>query len=149
MKIDFINEGRIFVDVRDLTSAFNLLLDNKNLNLDNDTLRYVTSFIESLEISADAAAELGNNYIEVKNKDYLKLKNELQKLKEEALEESKKEELKAAKESVTSSPEASTKEEIETQTTVPEASIKEVKEEPKVENKKTRKKKINNEDTSA
>lgn len=91
MKIDFINESRIFIDVRDLTSIFNSLLDcNKKLKLSPDTLRYIIKFIESLEDSADAAEELGRPFIEVKDKDFVELKKILEKeAKEIEAEENK------------------------------------------------------------
>lgn len=91
MKIDFINESRIFIDVRDLTSIFNSLLDsNKKLKLSPDTLRYIIKFIECLENSADAAEELGRPFIEVKDKDFVELKKILEKeAKETEAEENK------------------------------------------------------------
>lgn len=90
MKIDFINESRIFIDVRDLTSIFNSLLDcNKKLKLSPDTLRYIIKFIESLEDSADAAEELGRPFIEVKDKDFVELKKILEKEAKAEAEENK------------------------------------------------------------
>lgn len=80
MKIDFINDSRIFIDIRDLTSIFNSLLDsNKKLKLSPDTLRYIIKFIECLENSADAAEELGRPFIEIKDKDFVELKKILEK----------------------------------------------------------------------
>lgn len=91
MKIDFINESRIFIDIRDLTSIFNSLLDsNKKLKLSPDTLRYVIKFIECLENSADAAEELGRPFIEVKDKDFFELKKILEKEAKETEAEEKK-----------------------------------------------------------
>ena len=90
MKIDFINESRIFIDVRDLTSIFNSLLDcNKKLKLSPDTLRYIIKFIECLENSADAAEELGRPFIEVKDKDFVELKKILEKEAKAEAEEKK------------------------------------------------------------
>ena len=91
MKIDFINESRIFIDIRDLTSIFNSLLDsNKKLKLSPDTLRYIIKFIECLENSADAAEELGRPFIEVKDKDFVELKKILEKEAKESEAEEKK-----------------------------------------------------------
>lgn len=91
MKIDFINESRIFIDVRDLTSIFNSLLDsNKKLKLSPDTLRYIIKFIECLENSADAAEELGRPFIEIKDKDFVELKKILEKEAKESEAEEKK-----------------------------------------------------------
>lgn len=93
MKIDFINEGRIYIDIRDLASIFNRLLDNHKLDLDNETLRYVNGFVNALEISVDAAEELGRTYIEVNDKDFFELKKALQKMQHEEEEVVKKEEV--------------------------------------------------------
>lgn len=91
MKIDFINESRIFIDIRDLTSIFNSLLDsNKKLKLSPDTLRYIIKFIECLEDSVDAAEELGRLFIEIKDKDFVELKKNLEKEAKESEAEEKK-----------------------------------------------------------
>lgn len=91
MKIDFINESRIFIDIRDLTSIFNSLLDsNKKLKLSPDTLRYIIKFIECLENSADASEELGRPFIEIKDKDFVELKKILEKEAKESEAEEKK-----------------------------------------------------------
>lgn len=91
MKIDFINESRIFIDIRDLTSIFNSLLDsNRKLKLSPDTLRYIIKFIECLENSADAAEELGRPFIEIKDKDFVELKKILEKEAKESEAEEKK-----------------------------------------------------------